>query len=90
MWSYTAIKGWASEFLRQFLLLHDRETIKKPDAPTSLGQVTIADVHSARTGEEHVKRVREWANSVWDAYAAQQDMARTWIGTALGGVDLRA
>jgi len=34
-------------------------------------------------------RVREWARSVWEAYASQQDLARAWMRAAIAGVSSR-
>lgn len=45
-------------------------------APADRGKLTIADVYGASTPEEHVRCVRLWAASVWEAWAAHHDWAR--------------
>ena len=72
--TYAAIQQW----------LNGAVSIEKPERLPALGQVTIAEVRTARTGEEHTKLARAWAENVWEAYAAQQEIARTWIRAALG------
>lgn len=71
---YAAIQKW----------LNGSVSIEKPESLSHLGHLTIADVQAARTGEEFTRCVQAWAESVWDAYTAQHDIARTWIETALG------
>ena len=63
-------------------------TTEKPETLTYLGSITIAEVRAAATVEEPAKLVRAWAESVWAAYAVQQDVARAWIKTALSGKDV--
>lgn len=58
--------------------------IEKPEVLASRGEVTIAHVQAARNVEEHQKFVREWAESVWKAYASQHALARQWIAASLG------
>jgi len=69
---YAAIQKW----------LNGKVTLHKPEVLSDLGGVTIADVRAARTGEEHMQRVRAWAGIVWEAYEAQHDVARAWIRDA--------
>jgi hypothetical protein len=45
-------------------------------APPKRGSRTVADVHGAQDSGEHAKRVREWANSVWDAWESHHAWAR--------------
>jgi len=71
---YAAIQKW----------LNGKVDLQRPEVQSNLGQVTIADVRAARTGEEYMQRVRVWAENVWAAYAAQHDLAHTWIESALG------
>ena len=56
------------------------------DRPTLLpdrrGNLTIIYIHSAANAEEHTKRVREWAHSVWSAWAEHHDLARQLISKA--------
>lgn len=45
-------------------------------------QMTVADVHRARTGEEHRALVRRWAESTWDAWSAHHPQVRAWAAAA--------
>jgi hypothetical protein len=74
---YTALQKW----------LNGTVDIVKPEPPNFRGQMTVADLWAARTLKEHIRFVHDWANGVWKAYAAQQDIARSWIRAALGGKD---
>ena len=63
-------------------------TIGKPVIPTCRGTLTIAHVHAAAEDhDDYVRRLGEWSEDVWSAYADHHDLARTWIGTALGWSD---
>jgi Family of unknown function (DUF5946) len=57
--------------------------IERPVAPTNVGKITVADLKAARSVEEHAETVHAWANSVWQAYAEQHELARGWMNTAL-------
>ncbi len=48
------------------------------DPPVSPGKITILDVRDAKDPTEHIERVREWARSVWEAWAPHHDMVRRW------------
>ena len=58
--------------------------LQKPPVLSFRGAVTIADVTDAVSPAEHVRRVREWAASVWQAYVSQHEFARSWLREALG------
>jgi hypothetical protein len=58
--------------------------LEKPPVPSYRGKMTVADLAVARNGEEHIQLVRQWAQSVWEAYTAQHAMAHSWIRAALG------
>ncbi|HEV2489479.1 MAG TPA: DUF5946 family protein [Candidatus Acidoferrales bacterium] len=58
--------------------------IEKPEVLASRGELTIAHVAAAHSVEEHQKFVREWAESVWQAYSPQHTLARKWLDAALG------
>jgi len=75
---YEAIQKW----------LNGVVALEKPEAPNYRGQMTVADLREARNGEEHKKRVHEWAKSVWEAYTAQHELARNWIRAALTAKEL--
>ncbi|MGH8278881.1 MAG: DUF5946 family protein [Gammaproteobacteria bacterium] len=46
--------------------------------PPALGSITVADVHMAKTVEEHKRLVRAWADSVWSAWAPHHATIRSW------------
>jgi Family of unknown function (DUF5946) len=52
------------------------------EPPDSLGSVTVQDVLDAACGEERDARVRDWALSVWRAWAPHQDTIREWLEEA--------
>ena len=57
--------------------------INKPARiPEDRGNLTITYIHSASDTDEHVKRVREWAQSVWPAWSQHHDLARQLISQA--------
>jgi hypothetical protein len=64
--------------------LNGPQTFERPDnpAPRQRGGLTIVHVHEAEEPEEHVRRVREWAQSVWEAWRGQQQLAKQWIEVA--------
>ena len=45
--------------------------------------MTVVDVLVARGGPEHVGLVRRWAETTWDAWAAQHETVRAWAAEAL-------
>ncbi|MDX6272523.1 MAG: hypothetical protein QOD28_3746 [Acidobacteriota bacterium] len=62
--------------------------IDKPSQlPRHRGQLTITYVHEAGDAEEHNRRVREWARSVWLAWAEFHDPAKQLIKEATAAVD---
>jgi hypothetical protein len=63
--------------------LNGAAAVEKPEVPGFRGTLTVADLPTACNASEHTKLVREWAESVWAAYAAQHDIARNWIKHAL-------
>lgn len=58
--------------------------LRRPDppAPGRRGALTIAHVHEAREPEDHLRRVREWAQSTWEAWCGFESIAREWIDEA--------
>ena|SRR5437867_3117017 len=76
---YWAIPRW----------LDGKVQLQKPLALRVRGAVTVADVHAAPNSDAYAARVREWARSVWQAYASQQDLARAWMRAAIAGVSSR-
>ena len=51
-------------------------------APRERGVLTILHVHGAVDSEDHVRRVREWALSTWDAWRDYHHVARQWVEQA--------
>jgi CTP:molybdopterin cytidylyltransferase MocA len=45
--------------------------------------ITVADLLVARDGAEHVRLVRRWAETTWEAWAAHHDAVRSWAAEAL-------
>lgn len=66
--------------------LNGPRTLERPDhpAPRQRGALTIVHVHQARDPEDHLRRVREWAQSVWAAWHGYHQVARQWIEAAAG------
>jgi glutaminase len=62
--------------------LNGAVAFEKPEAPINRGQMTVTDLLAASKVEEHTRLVKEWAESVWEAYASQHDIARKWIKAA--------
>jgi len=69
---YAAIQCW----------LNGPRTLEKPKALPFLGRLTIADAQAADNPGEQIALVRCGAESVWDAYAPQQEIARAWLDSA--------
>jgi hypothetical protein len=49
------------------------------EPPATRGAITVADVHRATTPEEHVARVRDWAQSAWQAWSPHHAQIRAWL-----------
>ena len=47
--------------------------------PSSLGSITVVDVHAASTVEEHKQLVRLWAASVWAAWSPHHPIIYGWL-----------
>ena len=67
-----AAMQWASRRKRAFTWLNP---------PSSLGELTVLYVRDARDPEEHIKRVGEWARSVWDAWSSHHETVRRWAAS---------
>ena len=65
-------------------MLHISSRLKKDFVwlvpPPRLGDLTVLHVHGARDTDDHVKRVREWARSVWEAWSPHHETVRLWAG----------
>jgi CTP:molybdopterin cytidylyltransferase MocA len=51
--------------------------------PPASYPMTVGDLLVARSGQEHVRLVRRWAEVTWAAWAEQQDLVRQWAREAL-------
>jgi hypothetical protein len=87
--AYVAIEhGAVAEANRAVLRwLNGSTSLQRPDqpAPRQRGSLTILHVHVATDPDDHVRRVREWAESVWAAWGAYRDIAKQWTDDALAG-----
>lgn len=59
---------------------------KPAHIPEGRGELTVTYVHGAADADEHVERVREWAQDVWGAWSEHHDLARRLIGEATSQV----
>ena len=46
-------------------------------------EVTVGDVLTAQSGDEHERLVRTWAERTWQAWSAHHDLVRRWAADAL-------
>ena len=46
-------------------------------------ELTVQDVLAATSGEEHGRYVRQWGQSVWEAWWGHHDLIRRWAAEAL-------
>jgi hypothetical protein len=53
-----------------------------PPPPRQRGLLTVQYVHEAPDSRAHVLRVREWAKSVWEAWAKHRSQAQAWVRDA--------
>lgn len=51
--------------------------------PRFKGDLTIEHISTASDPDEHIRRVKEWALSVWSAWSQHQNSARVWIDEAV-------
>ena len=58
--------------------------ITRPTEPEYRGALTIRYVYDAQTEAQFTSRVHEWARDVWEAYSSHHEIARDWIGKAIG------
>ena len=82
---YAALEGEDALSVNQAVQrwLSTNPLIEKPGhLPERRGGLTIAYAYSAADADEHTKRVREWAQDVWRAWAEHHDLARRLVGEA--------
>lgn len=51
------------------------------EPPSDFGPLTVVDVHGADDLPAHSRRVREWAQSVWEAWSEHHATARRWASS---------
>ena len=61
----------------QRLTVHKKEFVWL-EPPSSMGPVTILDVLAAPDAVEHLRRVRQWGESVWRAWESHHPTARRY------------
>ncbi len=57
--------------------------LPRPTEPAFRGELTVRYVYDAGDGEEQARRIHEWAEDVWRAYAARHELVRGWVQQAL-------
>ena len=64
--------------------LNGPQTFQRADnpGPRQRRVLTIVHVHEPGEPEDHVRRVREWAQSAWDAWRGYHHVAKQWIEEA--------
>ena len=68
--------------------LNTNPKVEKPvRIPEQRGGLTITYIHSAVDADEHIRRVREWAQDVWGAWAEHHDLARRLISEATAQIN---
>jgi hypothetical protein len=60
------------------------ERFKWLPPPSSMGGMTVVNVHGARDAESHAKRVRAWAEAAWSAWSQHHQTVRSWIPEGAG------
>ena len=51
--------------------------------PSSMGALTVADVHRAEGAAEHARLVHRWASSAWSAWSEHHTRIRKWLSEVL-------
>lgn len=68
--------------------LSTNPAVAKPaQIPEHRGNLTIGYILSASDVDQHVERVREWAQDVWSAWSDHSDLAKELITKATSKVD---
>ncbi len=82
---YAAIAGTSREAnpIVQQWLSGPVTLVRQAEPPPGLrGTLTVAHAHTAVDPDDHVRRVREWADSVWEAWREHHALARNWVEEA--------
>lgn len=86
--AYVAVEcGAAAETNRAIQhWLNGSTALRRPGQPEAgkRGILTIHHVHMATDPDDHVRRVREWAVSVWAAWHTYHPIAKQWTDAAAG------
>lgn len=56
----------------------DKSTYVWLEPPRTRGELTVAHVHAAQGVVDHLRRVRQWAECVWYAWADHHAQVRAW------------
>jgi hypothetical protein len=78
-------EGWTGAAVRaahQHLAAHPSGW-PRFSAPRTPGWLTVADVAGSPSPEEHARRARSWAASVWQAWSADHQRVREWANDSL-------
>jgi len=73
--------GWDSERATkamQHAAEHHKKNFVWLDPPAARGTISVRSVHEASSPEEHVERVRAWAEDTWQAWSEHHDTVRSW------------
>lgn len=85
---YAALEDEAMETTNRAVQqwLSGPKCLTRPEHPPPLqrGRLTILHVYEAKDPDEHVRRVREWAESTSEAWRGYHNLARQWIMEATG------
>ena len=84
-WSVERGGGDAAPFepIRRFL--DGAPKMARLEPPELRGDRTIAEARAATDPESYARAVRDWARSVWAAYASCHAVARQWMDRAAAG-----
>jgi hypothetical protein len=55
-----------------------RERFTWLEPPADRGTITVLDVHAADSATAHQQIVRQWADTMWQAWSAHHDTIRQW------------
>lgn len=54
------------------------------EPPETLGDITVSDVAKATDASEHIRRVRAWARSAWEAWSVHHATIRSFLERSNG------